>query len=120
MSSSLAARTQVTTASAVQNQVKEGLDFLRKLKELRQKHVHALWADKNGKEDWFQAKVEKIVLTHKPGASKSAGALVSWLDAEGNVDRSSKEDFITLYDLKRRLKLPETQEQEQQHQSGTY
>jgi hypothetical protein len=109
----------VTGASSAQDQLKEALDFLRDLKMSGQKIVHALWADEHGREDWFKAKIDRITLTHKPDSSKSAGALVSWLNDGGDVDKSSAKYFIAVYDLKRRLKLPEAEEVERQEPSGT-
>jgi hypothetical protein len=107
-SSSLPTRMRITTESPEKNQVSEGLEWLRELKKLGQPYVHALWIDKNGNHDWFQARADKILVTHS--ASKTAGALVSWLDGDGNVDKSSGQEFINVYDIKRRLKLPENEE----------
>jgi hypothetical protein len=117
-SSTIPRRALAKAAETSKDHLKEALDFLRDLKESGVKQVHALWADEHGKEDWFQAKIEKIILTHKPDSSKSAGALVSWLDDEGNVDKSSPKYFIAVYDLKRRLKLPEAEGEERKDSSG--
>ena len=87
-------------------------------------HVHALWTDERGTQEWYWAEVLKIRLTQKD--SNPAGVLVAWLDEEKKRDKGHKTAFIPLYHLERELRLPGTEEGDdergqdlEQEQTGT-
>ena len=91
--------TTLTSAKALAKQeLSSGLSQLRQLD--RYQLVEVIWTDNDGTQDWFEAKILKVKLTHT--AKKTAGALVGYLDESRKV---SAEEFIPVRDLERRLRL---------------
>lgn len=82
----------------------ESMSLLRALQ--KNQHVHALYTDKTGKQEWFWAKVVQTRLRNRQ--DHAAGVLVAWLGEDRKVDKSYDNEYIPVYEFKRKLKLPDT------------
>ncbi len=92
---------QGVTASLEARELHRGENMMKRAS--KGMNVDVFWADKNGVEDWWKARI--CLVRHRKEGKHPAGVQVEFLDDKGQADTTSEKYFISVSALPRKLKF---------------